>query len=97
MAELSKLERAKEQTRGKFRGILKDLSNLSTDDFYDRIGDVETCGFCSEYGNKGCSECPFVMPCRTMAVSLVDVYVERQWRKLAGEICRTVLEEVDKV
>ena len=62
MAKLTKLERAKRQTRKKFRGILKGLSEMNRIQARDAVRNISQCGVCNEYtGGRSvefCS-CPF--------------------------------------
>ena len=72
MAKLTKLERAKRQTRKKFRNILKRLPRLSRDGFLGMISAVSECGFCNEYQGESWGDCwtrcPFGVQCENMLV-----------------------------
>ena len=100
MARLSKFERAKRQTRKKFRGIIKDLPEMDQEQIEGAIRNVDQCGFCNEYKGRGpveaCS-CPFQPSCMEMLGCIDVVYKKCYWRESVAELCEWVLKEVDKV
>ncbi len=96
MAKLTRLEMAKEQTRGKFEGILRDLSGMTRVGFGSRVGEMTTCGFCNLH-HPECTRCQFREPCKSMLKQryLIDGMID--WMGAAEELCKFILEEVDKV
>jgi len=97
---MTKLQRAKQQTRKKWQRVLRDLPKLSIDDFGFGFGG---CAFCAEYSSgakisdRNCSGCPIKKQCAKYRGKKRTVLGKRYWRKPAAALCRWVLRENDKV
>jgi len=99
---MTKVERAKRQSRRKFRGVLKLLPNITKEAFLDLVDENEECGFCQEYrayrrGLMDCGKCRVKISCRDFMDKLYSLERKRYWRKGAEKLCGWALREVNKV
>jgi len=97
---MTRLQRAKRQTRKKWRGMLRNLPGMTKAEFIRYSKTTQGCGFCAEWRSSIflCqTECPARAPCGVMADRCYRIYDLYHWRKPAADLCRWALREIDRV